>query len=525
MTSSNLKHRVFVDLGGSSLGAVLGATSALAALTGGGKSGRFRSYFATNKALIPITAVQGAIVGGTVGDILYQTHRNMEKTSAKKKPLFTDTEKAVGALGVGLGTYLLMRHGIGKTQEQLASKGKLTWATYGDGMYQFIRPKGLVGKLRKHFYYGDAKIVDAMKPLKEKIEGALYADAAPADIHKTIRGDINYNTDAKVIDKVLQDKLRFGKLRGSEKLSIPSHTVAEVAGSFKGKTDQQVLQKLVSTKEQYYYKPRSDYGSAGERHFHTEQFRRMLADKKYYAQHKEDFAVFRSAPEAYIAQPLLNIQKIKEGPYEGLPTSERRVHFVVDKKNKVRVLRPLIYRWYNPTTVGGKDISKTTAAIGGAAVGAGIGAQEGKKNKAKSALKGAIIGAGIGTGTAALASRKYTVPKYFVRFDKAGIEKDLQSLWNKNKSLHAKSPLLLGADIVHDINGNRKIVEINDQSGFLHPSMVGNYLQGHYVHKIITGRDTKLVAAGKGIAAATATGAELTYLNHKRKKNNKKAEA
>jgi len=512
--SNKLQYAATGALAGGTLGLSAGLGKMIS--TWGG-AGSFNNHQARNKFLLPYYGVVGALIGANAGLLT----NSFTKTSEDKKPVISNGAKALIAAGIGAGTFALARHGFNKTPDQLASKGKLTWAIYSQDSTKTLYPKTLGQKIKKVLDYGDTQMVNAEHLKGKKIEGALYMDA---DLNyptvKIPKSDIGYNTNKKVIIDILQNKKEFGKLKNH--ITVPTKSMSQVVGNRKFKDEKSFLSALVKTPEEHYYKPSVQEASAGEGHFTTTQLRRMATDKKYNQSRAKEFSSFYKERRNYIAQKPLDLELIPHGYGildEGMPRTERRVHFTVSSDNKVKVLRPISQRWFDYKIVGGKsDIKATTSGIIGSAIGATTGAATSDdKHKLKNTIRGAIAGGAIGVGGAHALKNEFIIPKWSPSFDRADLEKKIQTVWSQNKQVQSKSPLLLGADVVSDKKGKKWMIEVNDQSGFLHPAILNyNIGQSHKVYKAITGRDTTLVSAAKGIAAAGATGAALSLAGKKK---------
>jgi hypothetical protein len=83
------------------------------------------------------------------------------------------------------------------------------------------------------------------------------------------------------------------------------------------------------------------------------------------------------------------------------------------------------------------------------------------------------------------------------------VETGLSNIIRRNK---IKGNYIFGGDVAENQYGKIKFIELNDQSGFLHPdTSVASLLGPRHLYKAVTGKDTKGVAGIKALAAGAAT--------------------
>lgn len=509
-------------LGGATIGGTLGAAAGFSKILNTAGDAKFNKHFSDNKYLLPVYALMGALAGGNAGLGLHELKKHAAK---KEEESFVDKHKAsLTGAAVALGTFALARHGFNKTPDQIASKGKLTWALATEGAQgkALVKPKTVGEKLTKWLRYGDTEFVDVRRPAtgKMKIDGAVYQDADITPGHYFPKGSINYNADSRVVNDVLQTKSEFGKLKGE--MMIPTRKLTEAHPRYHVglSTPESFAANLAKSKKDYYYKPSVDEMSGGWGHFTTEDLKRIGTDKRFAKQRSEELTHFYKNRKDYIAQDKIDLKIIQDGPDAGRPVTERRVHFGVDTEGKVNVITPKSQRWVDYKEISGKDINTAHASIAGAAIGGAAGASTGKDNKekAKRFVAGAAIGGGAGFGVAKALNASYAVPKMYMKADTKELQKGIQEVWDRNPKLRSKSPAVYGADVVRDTKGKPWVIEVNDQSGFFHGDITaeGN-IASHKLYKHITGRDTTTMATGKAIIAGGATAAVMK--SQERKKN------
>ncbi len=492
-------------LGGSAVGATLGASGGFKKLLSTWNDEKsFDVHLSKNKRLLPLYTLAGALLGATAGPGVKYLRKEAEKKTDRLSNL------QIGAIGAaaGIGAGILFRKGFRKTPLQQASGGKLTRGVVLDTSYnkEILQPKTLINKIKKELSYGDVEFVNLKKKPK-RVEGAYYHEA-DIDV-KSPKADVSYNTNKKIIS-TLQNKEEFGKIKG--KMVARATSLSKATKNKIFNTPQELVSALATTKQKYYYKPRADEASAGQGHFSTEHFQKMLQEETYYKKREPELKALFENQKEYIAQKYLDVAKIKQGPNAGMPASERRVHFSV-KDNKVKILGTKYPRWLDYKDVQVKNISKPAATGIGAAVGISVATRKEKNKDIKHGVIGAAAGITLARGGVKLLEHGFAVPKVYMRPDKYELQKGLQELWSKNPKLRSKSHGVYGADILTDKTGKKWVVEINDQSAYTHKFPVA-----HQLYKHITGRDTRTMSAAKGILVGGTTAAGLKMVNKKERK-------
>jgi hypothetical protein len=503
--------------GGAAVGAGLGATMGLNKLIRSWKEGKqFNEHYGHNTKLIPMYTLIGALSGANVG--AGAKYLKKEAAEEEKKKGLPGLAIAGIAGAVGIGSALAFRRGFNKTPAQIASKGKLTWTVPPEVLKrETTHPKTIAEKIKKQISYDDIQFLNVSRKNKvpKRVEGALYNEAELDARHIIPKADISYNVNPKIVES-LQNKENYGKMKGK---MVPQATGLTSVLKKKNYTPNGILTELAGTKEKVYYKPREGEASAGEWHFDTDQFKRMQGDPKYYVKRKTELNYLTKHPDEYIAQKHIDVEKIKSGPDIGHPVSERRVHFAVHD-NKVSIMGPKLPRWFESKDIQlstNKSLITGTGAIAGAATGMVTSDTDNPKKTLRRGLIGAAIGGGATFGAAKILEHGVSVPTFYMRPDKKELEKGIQEIWSKNPRLKSKTPSILGADVLTDKAGKKHIIEINDQSGYLHPDAPTTFLATQSMYKHITGKDTKVMAAAKGTLVGGATAAGLGIVNKKLK--------
>lgn len=365
---------------------------------------------------------------------------------------FNWKEVGLGAGAAGLGGFFMFRKGKPVNKVQQLARGRLNWVTEYPSRFTTDR-KTFLDRVIGRLLYGDTKFYKVtskadLKKLPRKLEGATY-----------------YELDTKFPQKYFpksdislnQDLDTINKVFQDKayfsslkgKSIVKGTTVDKKVG--KAKNQYEFFDKLLSNKKSY-IKPRQDGGgSAGYGHLSSaemEALREVIKTKG-----KVPNAYYRGILDRIYKNPKKYVIQeeieLAKTPY-GAPKTERRIDFVYHNGQVFPIQKHR--RWY------GFDFTRV-------------------KNKE--------------------------------------FKKEFENLVKANPSMKKKlgdKAYLLGADVAKDKKGRLKIIEVNDQSGFLDPTQVFDPFTGHRVYRRITGRDTKLVRGLKGTVAGTSAYVGGDYL-------------
>ena len=457
-----------------------------------------------------------------------------EEQHSKLKPFL----QALAIPAAGAATYFAARKGLFKTPEQKASKGILNWVMESPASIREMRSEAHNAKsLRERFdfasVYGDKDSIKyyTLKDVQgKKLPGATYIDVDPTKretpkMIKNIKTEVEYNQKgSKDIAHTLQNKTNFGKLKGGNGAMIPTRSVTSVTHGRKFKNHKEFGAYLANQKQLMHFKPSGGYGSAGETHFNTEQLRRMQTDKGYAWRKDSKLKDFYAGHKDWVAQDFVRMPQhtyySDEGLAEVKPLTERRVHLIVNKRGQVKSFGKSWDRSrYEVNQTPDKQthyiVHPSAGAIAGGAAGAvGANTQSNKKDRIKNTIMGEASGAAIGS-SATYFGGQFVRPQFMSY--KGETQRAVQSLITKNPSKFKGKQFVLGADVARDTKGKLKIIEINDQSGFLHPDLVGHKGQVHDFYKAVTGRDTRFRAGQKAVAAGVGTSVALSAMETKKK--------
>jgi hypothetical protein len=151
------------------------------------------------------------------------------------------------------------------------------------------------------------------------------------------RDATKWNMDRKIVDKVFQDKLQFGRLKHPS--IAPTKSLATVRGT-KAMDDAELAHLLAKKRKDVYIKPRKEYASGAGGHISSRDIREELKQGKTPAiVHK-----LRYEPEKYVVQPHLDFDYGKE----------QRIHIAV-QNGKARPIGMRQSR-YGLFTSMGKDV-------------------------------------------------------------------------------------------------------------------------------------------------------------------------
>lgn len=360
------------------------------------------------------------------------------------------------ALAAGVGTYALARAGFKKNPAQLASKGKLTWHQTS-WEKTFSEPATLMQKGIKQLLYGDTKLIS--KTPRGKVEGAYYRDIDMTLRKNHVKADLPMNTQTDTIRNKIQDKLMFARMGGRTAYVPEAKMLHQVMGH--PKNYKQFVSSFKNLDTESYVKPRFGYagaGYAGEKHYGSKFIEHVKAHqetgKPFSKKLEKDLHGMYQARHNLIVGPEVKFEKIQHGPDVGKPVHEHRVHMIVHKGKVYPISSNR--RWLDAS-------SEYTPLI--------------TKPHLDTKIKGETM-------------------------------KIMQGLVGRNKN-QLKGSYMLGVDAVRDIKGKVHVFEANDQSGWLDPTLSMNPLSAHKFYKGVTGRDTKVMAGAKGIAASALAGTAL----------------
>jgi hypothetical protein len=361
------------------------------------------------------------------------------------------------AAAVGAATYAVARKAWNPTALQRASKGKLTWVSDA-GTRKIMSGKNPLSRTLKNIFYGDIDVtsVDKLKNVK-KVEGALYADIDVLGKTPNLpKADIGLNTASHIIREKLQNKIEFSRLKDPTHSIVPGRAFSEAVGSPKSKA--KFLEAFSKIRNKHYIKPTVDYASRQEGHFPSSVISEIQEHYKLTGEVPKQYRkavghLFKNQSK-YVIQPEVDYERISSGMDKGKPRHEFRVEFSVHK-NKV-----------SPVNITGRNADWAGGVI--------------PINKSHADKK--FISSTMGS---------------------------LQRIVKANPKVFKERSFLLGADVIKDVKGKTRIVEINDQSGNLDPAILTvNYRPNtaHNLYKKVTGRDTKVTAGIKAIATSTVVG-------------------
>lgn len=197
---------------------------------------------------------------------------------------------------------------------------------------------------KNYLFYGKnvkhVPLRELAKTLKSnKGSTKVLLDADQSLIRKTLSGvhkhNVTYiNKEYSNIDKIFQDKLHFGQLEHPS--IIPTETLKHHTGNRHFATSKDLARHLASRKEDYYYKPRVDWGSGMEGHADTQEIREHLENNRL----APAIHTMWKHPERYIAQPRLDVGKgteyrthihVENGHATPIGTSKRRWYYLPAK--------------------------------------------------------------------------------------------------------------------------------------------------------------------------------------------------
>lgn len=356
-----------------------------------------------------------------------------------------DAAIGASAAALGVGTAMALKYKKPTGELQRLSKGKLNWVTDVPSRFTTDR-KNILDKFVGKLLYGDTKFYKVenakdLKKLPRKLEGTTYYELDKTYNPKLYpKSDISYNKRTDVINKVFQNKTRFARLKGEA--VAKGDSLSKKLGY--PKEFDSFIHRL-SKQENMYIKPSSEFASKGKTHISSADLKTLSEKLK----NKEPLnpelkkrleAAFKNQSK-YVVQEEIPVKKYKIGPAKGMPKSERRIDFIYRKGKVIPIQKHR--RWF------GIDLSR-------------INNKEFKQE----------------------------------------FEKLVKQNPNLKKDLKDEA-YILGADVVRDKNKKLKIIEINDQSGFLDPTVNLDKYVAHRLFKKVTGRDTGTARALKGTAAGT----------------------
>lgn len=351
----------------------------------------------------------------------------------------------VGAGLIGLGV-------AGLTKKRTAAKvlnNKTTkvfnWITDAPSRFTTDR-KNIVDHAVGKLLYGDTNFFKArnakeLNKIPKKLHGATYFDLSKTHITKNLPTS---DVDLNKNKKIIDDLLQ-DKIQFS-KLKNKGHIPKGDALSKtlkKPKTYNEFLTSI-SKQENKYIKPANEFASKGKTHISNNDLisiKNKLVSKKLSNKLQQAYKNM----DNYVIQDAVDFKTIKIGPSKGQPKTEKRVDILLHK-GKASPIKTQS-RWITP------DVTNKT-----------------KLNKEVTNAVNYIV-------------------------------KNNAKLRNATK----KDSFVLGVDVIKDKKNKLKIIEMNDQSGFLDPSIVANKTVGrNFRKKVLNMPDrTHLI---KGTAAATGAG-------------------
>lgn len=353
-----------------------------------------------------------------------------------------DVGIGAAATALGVGTAIALKRTKHLNAIQRLSKGKLNWVTDTPSRFTTDR-KNIIDKAIGKLMYGDTKFyrVENAKDLKKlprKLEGATYYELGRSYDPKLYpKSNISYNKETKLIDDIFQNKVEFARLKGD---SIAKGD--RLSKKLRYPKDYATFVNRVSKKKNTYIKPSTEYASKGKSHISSKELQSVsesLKNKKRIDPklNKKLRSAYKDQSN-YVIQEEIPVDRYKFGPAKGQPKSERRIDFIY-RKGKVTPIQKH-RRWV------GLDISKV---------------------------------------------------------DEKQFKHEFENLVKQNPKIRKASngeAYILGADVVKDKNKKLRIIEVNDQSGFIDPTVASDKYVAHRLFKRLTGKETGVSRIGKGTA-------------------------
>jgi len=358
-----------------------------------------------------------------------------------------DVGIGAAATAVGVGTAIALKRAKNLNAIQKLSKGNLNWVTDAPSRFTTDR-KNIIDKAVGKLMYGDTKFyrVENAKDLKKlprKLEGATYYELGTSYNPKLYpKSDISYNKETKLIDNIFQDKVQFARLKGD---SIAKGD--RLSRKLRYPKDYPTFVNRMAKQKGTYTKPSAEYASKGKSHISSKDIESLSENLKTKKRidpklNKKLRTAFKDQGN-YVMQEEIPLSRYKYGPAKGQPKSERRIDFIY-RKGKVTPIQKH-RRWV------GLDISRV------------------EEKKFKNEFEKLV--------------------KQNPKIQKAG-----------NGEAY-----ILGADVVKDKSKKLRIIEVNDQSGFIDPTVASDKYVAHRLFKRITGRETGVSRIGKGTAIGVST--------------------
>lgn len=321
-------------------------------------------------------------------------------------------------------------------------KGKVpvNWVTE-KGAFSSI--KNPITKLWNKLKYSGFNILEHSGSRKSSnvlsnLKGKTYLDTDAFANNYGIKNTADtFNTAKGKITKYFQDKYNFSKTDKSGVILKSKRLDLS-----KVNTSEELYSKLKNIKENKYIKPSVDFAGQGA-HISNKDLStfKNLKYNELSPKLKSKLNALLKEKENYIVQDTIPLRLANSVGNNLRPVEESRFNFMVDK-GKIKPIYD-VKRWnFGSLPFNGAPDSK-------------------------------------------LEKQFYSFAKKYV----------------KNNPKIFKDNFVLGADVVRDTSGKMRVIELNDQSGFLHGPLGPAKL-----YKAMSGNDTPIISAAKAVAGGTLLG-------------------